>query len=48
MALNKQVWLKQILEGFYPDDSFLTKAVNYSEFVDNNRLHIASAGIDPT
>lgn len=47
MALNKQVWVKQILEGFYPDDSFLQKAVNYSEFVENNRLHIASAGIDP-
>ena len=47
MALNKQVWIKQILENFYPDNSFLTKAVNYSDFVDNNRLHIASAGIDP-
>lgn len=48
MALNKQVWIKQILEGFYPDDSFLKKTVNYSEFVENNRLHIASAGIDPS
>jgi len=47
MALNKQVWIKQILEGFYPDDSFLQKASNYSQFVENERLHIASAGIDP-
>lgn len=47
MALNKQVWIKQILEGFYPDDSFLQKVVNYSEFVENDRLHIPSAGIDP-
>lgn len=47
MALNKEVWIDQIKEGFYPDDSFLGKAVDYSEFVDNNRLHIASAGIDP-
>lgn len=47
MALNKQVWIKQILEGFYPDDSFLTKATDYSQFVENERLHIASAGIDP-
>lgn len=47
MALNKQVWIKQILEGFYPDDSFLQKPVNYSEFVENNRLHIPSAGLDP-
>lgn len=47
MALNKEVWVSQILEGFYPDDSFLKKAVNYSQFVENNHLHIASAGIDP-
>lgn len=47
MALNKEVWIQQILEGFYPNDSFLTKPVNYSEFVDNHKLHIASAGIDP-
>lgn len=47
MALNKEIWIHQILEGFYPDDSFLQKVVNYSEFVENNRLHIASSGLDP-
>lgn len=47
MALNKQIWTKQILEGFYPDGSFLKKVLDYSEFVENDILHIASAGIDP-
>lgn len=47
MALNREVWIDQIKEGFYPDDSFLNKVTDYSEFVDNNKLHIASAGIDP-
>ncbi len=47
MALNKQVWIQQILEGFYPDDSFLKKVTDYSSLVDNNKLHFASAGIDP-
>ena len=47
MALNKEVWINQIMEGFYPDDSFLQKAKDFSEFVENDRLHIASAGIDP-
>lgn len=47
MALNKQVWIKQILGGFYPDDSFLKRVTDYSQFVENDRLHIASAGIDP-
>lgn len=47
MALNKEVWLNQILEGFYPNDSFLQKLVNYDGFVENDKIHIASAGIDP-
>ncbi len=47
MALNREVWVDQVKEGFYPDDNFLKKVSDYSQFVDNNRLHIASAGIDP-
>ena len=47
MALNREVWIDQVKEGFYPDDSFLQKATDYSQFVDHNGLHIASAGIDP-
>ncbi len=47
MALNREVWIDQVKEGFYPDDRFLQKATDYSQFVDHNRLHIASAGIDP-
>ncbi len=45
--LNKQVWINQILEGFYPDDSFLKKVRDCSNLVENNKLHFASAGIDP-
>ena len=47
MALNKEVWLNQIKEGFYPDDSFLQKLLNYDGFVENDKIHIASEGIDP-
>ena len=47
MALNKEVWINQVMEGFYPDDSFLQKVKDFSEFVENDRLHITSAGIDP-
>lgn len=47
MALNKEVWIDQIMQGFYPDDSFLRRVKDFSEFVENDRLHIASAGIDP-
>ena len=47
MALEREIWIGQIKEGFYPDDSFLTKVTDYSQFVDHDKLHIASAGIDP-
>ena len=47
MALNKEVWVNQIKEGFYPDDSFLQKVSDFSGLVDNNKIHIPSAGIDP-
>ena len=47
MALNKQVWINQIKEGFYPDRIFLSKVVDLSGEVDNNIIHFPSAGIDP-
>lgn len=47
MALNTEVWVAQIKENFYPDSSFLTHVMDFSGDVDNNKIHIASAGIDP-
>lgn len=47
MTLNKQIWIAQILENFYPSDSFLTHVSDFSGFVENDIIHFASAGIDP-
>lgn len=47
MALNKQIWINQIKEGFYPDRSFLTKVIDLTGNVDNDIIHFPSAGIDP-
>lgn len=47
MALNKQVWINQIKEGFYPDRSFLSKVIDLTGDVNNDILHFPSAGIDP-
>lgn len=47
MALNKEVWVKQIKEGFYPNRNFLTKVLDLSEYVENNIIHFPSSGIDP-
>lgn len=44
MALNKQMWLSTIIENFFPDNSFATKSVDDSIFVNNKTVHIPNAG----
>ncbi|MBR1467477.1 MAG: BACON domain-containing protein [Bacteroidaceae bacterium] len=44
MALNKQVWLNTIVENFFTDDSFATKSIDDSVFVDHKSVHIPNAG----
>lgn len=46
-TLHTQVWIKQILEGFYPDSSFLKYTKDLSRLVDNDQINLAEAGIDP-
>lgn len=47
MAVEKQVWLDLVMEGFYPDDSFLQASVDMSAEVENNKINVAEAGVDP-
>jgi len=47
MALPKQVWTNQIMEGFYPDSSFLMYARDFTSHVDNDIINMAEAGVDP-
>lgn len=44
MALNKQIWISDIQENFYPDDSFASKSVDDSAWVNNKTVHIPNAG----
>lgn len=46
-GLNKEIWLDEILEGFYADDMFLSEMRDMSAFVDNNTINLAEAGVDP-
>lgn len=46
-TLNKQVWVSQLMEKFYPDSSFLSRAKDFSSMVDNDAINIAEAGLDP-
>lgn len=44
MALNKEIWLNTIVENLYADNSFASKSVDDSTFVDNHTVHIPNAG----
>lgn len=46
-GLNKEVWIPGIKENPIPDTSFVSASVDMSEYVENNTLHLAEAGVDP-
>lgn len=47
MGLQKGVWVPGIKENPVPDHSFIIESEDMSEYVENNKLHLAEAGIDP-
>ena len=44
MALNKEIWINDIVENFWPDDSFVTKSRDHSAFVEGKTVHVPNAG----
>lgn len=44
MSLHKEIWIEDIQENFYPDDSFAAKSVDDSAYVSNKKVHIPNAG----
>jgi hypothetical protein len=46
-GLNKEIWIPDIIEKFYPETHFLTHSKDLSPWVDNNKLNLQEAGIDP-
>jgi hypothetical protein len=46
-GLQKEVWIAGIQENPIPDNSFVLASTDKSEYVENNKLHLAEAGIEP-
>lgn len=46
-GLLKEVWVQGIQENPMPDLSFVNASVDMSEYVENNTLNLAEAGIEP-
>ncbi len=44
MALQKEIWIKSIVDGLWPDGSFMSKAVNDDQYVSNKTVHVPNAG----
>lgn len=45
MAIQKEIWAAAIVEGLFASNSFLSKAVNADEYVNNGKIvHIPNAG----
>ena len=46
-TLQKELWVNQLLENFYPNSSFLEYAKDFSPLVEYNAINMAEAGLDP-
>lgn len=46
-GLNREIWIPEIIEKFYPSDSFLAHSKSWDAWVDNDKLHLQEAGVDP-
>lgn len=46
-GLNKEVWIPEIIEKFYPSDSFLTYSKDLSAWVNYDKINLQEAGADP-
>ena len=44
MALQTEIWISSVVGALFADNSFLSKSVDHSQFVDNKRVHVPNAG----
>ncbi|MDR1937303.1 MAG: hypothetical protein LBQ73_02230 [Tannerellaceae bacterium] len=45
MAIQKEIWVNTIIEGLFADNSFISKAINADQFVNQGKtVHIPNAG----
>lgn len=48
MAIQKEVWAKDIEENIYPDNSFYLQSKDDSDWVEGNKVHTPEAGTAPS
>ena len=47
VGINKEIWLSEIAENFYPSGTWLSRSRDFSSFVENDRINWAAVGASP-
>jgi hypothetical protein len=47
MALEKEIWIKDIDDTLFEGAEFIDKSVNHSSFIDNKTVHVPQSGAAP-
>jgi len=45
--LEKEIWVDQLMENFYPDSSFLKFGRDFSSLADHDAINMTEVGVDP-
>ena len=48
MAVQKEIWINDLVENLYADNTFASRSVDHSAFVDGKKVHVPNAGAPPT
>ena len=47
MALNVEMWVRDIVENFFPNNEFIARSVDHSMYVNGRTVHVPNAGLAP-
>lgn len=47
MGLQTEIWLAEIIEGLFANNSFAARSVDHSQFTNNKKVHVPNAGSSP-
>jgi len=48
MALQKEIWVADIIEPLFASNTFAARSINHSAFVNDKTVHVPNAGTPPT
>ena len=48
MALQKEIWINSIVEGLFADNTFASRSIDHSSFVNGKTVHVPGAGAAPS